>query len=164
MEFLRSFLRRHLAGKPVVASPNVGCFLRLINALRDNGYVLLIHVAQQVRLFLCCKKMLKKLEDTSIYQGKLVLQRVMWLPRLAWLLVNLSNQKSVSTRLLTTWFVARPCGKTRNIAFQSPLHQCYKTDCTFLICCPFYRSFNKELQQWLLHSRTLSRKSFCQVY
>ena len=31
MEFLRSFLRRHLAGKPVVASPNVGCFLRLVN-------------------------------------------------------------------------------------------------------------------------------------
>ena len=29
MEFLRSFLRLHLAGKPVVASPNVGCFLRL---------------------------------------------------------------------------------------------------------------------------------------
>ena len=29
MEFLRSFLRRHLAGKPGVASPNVGCFLRL---------------------------------------------------------------------------------------------------------------------------------------
>ena len=29
MEFLRSFHRRHLAGKPVVASPNVGCFLRL---------------------------------------------------------------------------------------------------------------------------------------
>ena len=27
MEFL--FLRSHLAGKPVVASPNVGCFLRL---------------------------------------------------------------------------------------------------------------------------------------
>ena len=30
MEFLHSFLRRHLAGKPVVASPNVGCFLRLV--------------------------------------------------------------------------------------------------------------------------------------
>ena len=30
MEFLRSFLRRHLAGKPVIASPNVGCFLRLL--------------------------------------------------------------------------------------------------------------------------------------
>ena len=30
MEFLRSFLRRHLAGKPVVASPNVGYFLRLL--------------------------------------------------------------------------------------------------------------------------------------
>ena len=29
MEFLRSFLRRHFAGKPEVASPNVGCFLRL---------------------------------------------------------------------------------------------------------------------------------------
>ena len=29
MEFLRSFLRRLLAGKPVVAPPNVGCFLRL---------------------------------------------------------------------------------------------------------------------------------------
>ena len=29
MEFLRSFLRRHLAGKPVVASQNVGCFLWL---------------------------------------------------------------------------------------------------------------------------------------
>ena len=29
MEFLRSFLRRHLAGKPVVASRNVGCFLTL---------------------------------------------------------------------------------------------------------------------------------------
>ena len=28
MEFLRSFLRRHFAGKSVVASPNVGCFLR----------------------------------------------------------------------------------------------------------------------------------------
>ena len=30
MEFLRSFLWRHLAGKPEVASRNVGCFLRLI--------------------------------------------------------------------------------------------------------------------------------------
>ena len=30
MEFLRSFRRRHLVGKPVVASPNVGCLLRLI--------------------------------------------------------------------------------------------------------------------------------------
>ena len=29
MEFLRSFLRRHFAGKPVVASKSVGCFLRL---------------------------------------------------------------------------------------------------------------------------------------
>ena len=29
MEFLRLFLRRHFAGKPVVASRNVGCFVRL---------------------------------------------------------------------------------------------------------------------------------------
>ena len=29
MDFLRSFLRRHLPGKLVVASPNVGCFPRL---------------------------------------------------------------------------------------------------------------------------------------
>ena len=30
MEFLRSFLRRHFSWKPVVASGNVGCFLRLV--------------------------------------------------------------------------------------------------------------------------------------
>ena len=29
MEFLCSFLRHHLAGKPAVASPIVGCFVRL---------------------------------------------------------------------------------------------------------------------------------------
>ena len=34
MEFLRSFLRRHLAGKPVIASPNVGCFLRLVTFMK----------------------------------------------------------------------------------------------------------------------------------
>ena len=32
-EFLRSFLRRHFASKPVVASRNVGCFLRLVQDL-----------------------------------------------------------------------------------------------------------------------------------
>ena len=37
MEFLRSFHRPHLAGKPVVASPNVGCFLRLkVNKIQKN--------------------------------------------------------------------------------------------------------------------------------
>ena len=34
MEFLRLFLRLHLAGKPVVASPNVGCFL----GLKDSSF------------------------------------------------------------------------------------------------------------------------------
>ena len=29
MEFLRSFLRRHFTGKPVLVSRNVGCFLRV---------------------------------------------------------------------------------------------------------------------------------------
>ena len=38
MEFLRSFLRRHLAGKPVVASPNVGYFLRLLLILNYRKY------------------------------------------------------------------------------------------------------------------------------
>ena len=38
------FLRRNLAEKPVVASPNVGCFLRLIYSFhqkRSNDYALL---------------------------------------------------------------------------------------------------------------------------
>ena len=30
MEFLRSILIHHLAGKPLVVSQNVGCFLRLL--------------------------------------------------------------------------------------------------------------------------------------
>ena len=34
MEFLHLFLRSHLAGKPVVASPNVGCFFRLTADLK----------------------------------------------------------------------------------------------------------------------------------
>ena len=34
MEFFCSFLRRHFAGKTVVASSNVGCFLRLVQLER----------------------------------------------------------------------------------------------------------------------------------
>jgi len=34
MEFLRPFLRGHFAGKPVVASRNFGCFLRLTLAMQ----------------------------------------------------------------------------------------------------------------------------------
>ena len=33
MEFLRSFLRRHFAGKPAVASRYLGCFLKLVKIL-----------------------------------------------------------------------------------------------------------------------------------
>ena len=45
MEFLRSFLTRHLAGKPVVASPNVGCLLRLVAGRRskDQGALTVLH-------------------------------------------------------------------------------------------------------------------------
>ena len=38
MAFLRSFLRRHLARKPVVASPNVGCVLRLVCSQLTLGW------------------------------------------------------------------------------------------------------------------------------
>ena len=38
MEFRRSFLRRHLAGKPVVVSPNVCCLLRLCECLHHFLY------------------------------------------------------------------------------------------------------------------------------
>ena len=37
MEFLRSFLRRPFAGKPVVASGNIGCFVRLVKARKNNS-------------------------------------------------------------------------------------------------------------------------------
>ena len=47
MEFLCSFLRHHLAGKPVVALPNVSCFLRLINCEK-----LILHFFHTTILFL----------------------------------------------------------------------------------------------------------------
>ena len=34
--FLRSFLRRHFPGKPVAASRNAGCFLRLVPTAENN--------------------------------------------------------------------------------------------------------------------------------
>ena len=48
MEFLHSFLRRHLEGKPVVASPNVGCFLKLVFL---TGYNFFSDQAMKNRLF-----------------------------------------------------------------------------------------------------------------
>ena len=35
-EFLRSFVRLHLVGKPVVVELNVGCFLRLMGNLHEK--------------------------------------------------------------------------------------------------------------------------------
>ena len=42
MEFLRSFLRRHFAGKPVVSSRNVACFLKIDFMITLNEKPLLI--------------------------------------------------------------------------------------------------------------------------
>ena len=38
MKFMRSFLRRHFEGKPLVALQNVGCRLRLACHVRDNYF------------------------------------------------------------------------------------------------------------------------------
>ena len=46
MEFLRSFLRRYTAGKPVEASPNVGCFLRL--TLFSNLFIRNVELSQRL--------------------------------------------------------------------------------------------------------------------
>ena len=53
MEFLRSFLRRHLAEKPVIASPNVGCFLRLYPAIQMLVPLHLPLLGFLLLLFLC---------------------------------------------------------------------------------------------------------------
>ena len=45
--FLHSFLRRHLAGKPLVASPNVGCFLRLEERTFSHYTVLVLELLYQ---------------------------------------------------------------------------------------------------------------------
>ena len=58
IEFLRSFLRCHLAGKPVVASPNVGCFLRLNLTLVNNFSNLILIGATNRSPF--CRFILKK--------------------------------------------------------------------------------------------------------
>ena len=50
MEFLRSFRRRHLAGKPVVASPNVGCFLRLVQMVFLLFLLLLMMMMMMITL------------------------------------------------------------------------------------------------------------------
>ena len=41
MEFLRWFLRRQFAGKPLVVSPKVGCFLRLRNFVSLSDHVVI---------------------------------------------------------------------------------------------------------------------------
>ena len=41
MEFLLSFLTRQFAGKPLVASRKVGCFLRLRNFVSPSDHVVI---------------------------------------------------------------------------------------------------------------------------
>ena len=48
MEFLCSFLRRHLAGKPVVAAPNVRCILRLNEQVCINICDLMIAIGLNI--------------------------------------------------------------------------------------------------------------------
>ena len=48
MEFLRSFLRRHFAGKPVVASRNVGCFVRLTSFVISFRILMTLHTETEI--------------------------------------------------------------------------------------------------------------------
>jgi len=50
MEFLCSFLRLHLVGKPVVASPNVGCFLRLAKRANEVPVRIIVEGKQRLEL------------------------------------------------------------------------------------------------------------------
>ena len=61
MELLRSLLRRHLTGKPVVTSPNVGCFLRL-----SHNLTLVSNICEAVlRSLLWAPNKLKKLPEVG---------------------------------------------------------------------------------------------------
>ena len=57
MEFLRSFLKHHLVGKPVAASTNVGCFLRLNLYHPHSSSILHVHVLT-FQLSLCLRPIL----------------------------------------------------------------------------------------------------------
>ena len=46
MEFLRSFLRRHFAGKPVVAQRNFGCFLGLVLFIKVTDFTVTCFIAK----------------------------------------------------------------------------------------------------------------------
>ena len=54
MEFLRLFLRRHFAGKSVVASRNVSCFLRLVMFQSLNYFLLIsLYFFPKTKITLC---------------------------------------------------------------------------------------------------------------
>ena len=66
MEFLRSFLRRHLAGKLVVASRNAGCFLRLFPRVNAMLPMKLLSFADMQDLAFGLKKQASGLEATEM--------------------------------------------------------------------------------------------------
>ena len=68
MEFLRSFLRRRLAGKLVVASPNVGCFLRLVNLTRKKVTFLGPHVHFPSVYYLLTSLGRRSIHELSFFQ------------------------------------------------------------------------------------------------
>jgi len=50
MEFLGSFLRRHLVGKPVVGSPCVECFLRRKNYMTTHELLIKSTVTDNINI------------------------------------------------------------------------------------------------------------------
>ena len=65
MEFLRSFLRRHLTAKPVVTSPNVDCFLRLSNAGKISSNKINVTLVTPVRK--CVNSMMRWTEGRKCF-------------------------------------------------------------------------------------------------
>ena len=81
MEFLRSFLRRHLAGKPVEASLNVGCFLRLNKQITTRSFNLKVSAGVRVgwKYGEYSLKMRRRLGWVSLFQNeKYVISVYLW--------------------------------------------------------------------------------------
>ena len=65
MEFLRSFLRRHFAGESVVASRNVGCFLRLIFERFRVTYTVNVRFKLRIFLFIVENEEIRNVQNNS---------------------------------------------------------------------------------------------------
>ena len=123
MEFLRSLPRCNFAGKPVVASRNVGRFLRL-----EKSQILLLYcpiqsvimlVIKQIRLLLCCCPILlttcmisngNKTEWSPIWSAIIrVINKIRGHP--IWLITSMITDRiglhSVLLTLLTSFFFSK---------------------------------------------------------